>query len=513
VTWEPELAELRRRREIALGMGGPDRIARQHGAGRLTVRERIEELIDPDTFMEIGQLGGRIPAGGEGMFLPDPYVAGLGRIDGRDVAIGGEDFTVRGGSEGSIKSELVERLALQHRIPLVLLHDGAGFNIATLLDNDKVVVPSGNGSRAAIMELLATVPVVAGILGSVAGGPAGSAMMTHWSCMVRGSSELFAAGPPVVKRAIGVDVAKEDLGGSHVHTRISGAVANEAEDELDCLDQIRTYLSYLPSNVFTAPPYLMPGDAPDRCEEALLSIVPRNKKEGYDMRRLVEFVVDDQYFFEIQPYWGSSLVTGFARLNGHPVGILANNPLVKAGAIDHEAAEKQVHFMEVCDQFGLGMIYFVDVPGLMVGPEAERNGVIRKGMRALWMTNSVRVPLLNVNVRRCYGFGGAITSNGSRMTARFAWPSAEFGGIPVEGGIDAAFKRIIESSPDPDTTRKEITARLERLTSPFPVAENIVVEDIIDPRETRPRLIRALESLLPTVEYTQGLRTRPGVRP
>jgi methylmalonyl-CoA decarboxylase subunit alpha len=331
--------------------------------------------------------------------------------------------------------------------------------------------------------------------------------------MVRGSSELFAAGPPVVKRAIGVDVAKEELGGSQIHTRISGAVANEAEDELDCLDQIRTYLSYLPSNVFTPPPYLTPGDAPDRCEEALLSIVPRNKKKGYDMRRLVEFVVDDHYFFEIQPYWGSSLVTGFARLNGHPVGILANNPLVKAGAIDHEAAEKQVHFMEVCDQFGLGMIYFVDVPGLMVGPEAERNGVIRKGMRALWMTNSVRVPLLNVNVRRCYGFGGAITSNGSRMTARFAWPSAEFGGIPVEGGIDAAFKRIIESSPHPETTRNEITARLERLTSPFPVAENIVVEDIIDPRETRPRLIRALESLLPTVEYTQGLRTRPGVRP
>jgi acetyl-CoA carboxylase carboxyltransferase component len=395
----------------------------------------------------------------------------------------------------------------------VLLHDGAGFNIATLLDSDKVVVPSGNRGRETIIELLATVPVVAGILGSVAGGPAGSAMMTHWSCMVRGSSELFAAGPPVVKRSIGLDISKEDLGGSHIHTHISGAVANEADDELDCLNQIRTYLSYLPSNVFTWPPYQSPSDTENRQEEALLSIVPRNKKQGYDMRRLVELVVDDGYLFEIQPYWGASLINGFARLNGHPVGILANNPGIKAGAIDHEAAEKQVHFMEICDQFGLPMIYFVDVPGLMVGPDAERNGVLRRGMRALWMTNSVTVPLLNVNVRRCYGFGGAITSNGSRMTARFAWPSAEFGGIPVEGGIDAAFKRVIESSPDPDEKRKEILAKLERLTSPFPVAENLAVEDVIDPRETRPRLIRALESALPAVEHTQGIRTRPGVRP
>jgi methylmalonyl-CoA decarboxylase subunit alpha len=513
LTWEAELEELRRRRETALGLGGPERIARQHRAGRLTVRERIDSLIDPGSFAEIGQLAGRVPAGGEGVFLPDPFVAGLARIDGRDVAIGGEDFTVRGGSEGSTKPELVERLALQHRIPLVLLHDGAGFNIASLLDSDKVVVPAGNRGRETRIELLATVPVIAAILGSVAGGPAGSAMMTHWSCMVKDSSELFAAGPPVVKRAIGLDIDKAELGGSHIHTRISGAVANEAVTELDCLDQVRTYLSYLPANIFTLPPYQAPSDDPQRREEELLDIVPRNNKQGYDMRRLVELVVDDGYFFEIQPYWGASLIVGFARLNGNPIGILANNPAVKAGAIDHEAAEKQVHFMEICDQFGLPMVYFVDVPGLLVGPEAERNGVVRKGMRALWMTNSVTVPLLNVNVRRCYGFGGAISSNGSRMTARFAWPSAEFGGIPVEGGIDAAFKRVIESAADPEETRKEIVARLERLTSPFPVAENLAVEDIIDPRETRPRLIRALESALPSVQHTQGFRMRPGIRP
>ncbi|MET0147258.1 MAG: carboxyl transferase domain-containing protein [Ilumatobacteraceae bacterium] len=513
MSWQAEVDEIRRRRDVALAMGGEERIARQHGAGKLTVRERIDVLVDPGSFVELGQLAGGVQAGGEGGFLPDPYVAGLAQIDGRDVAVGGEDFTVRGGSETFTKPELLQRLALEHRIPLVLLHDGAGFNIASLLDTDKVVIPSGNKGRETIIELLATVPVVAAILGSVAGGPAGSAMLTHWTCMVKGTSELFAAGPPVVKRAVGIDITKQELGGSHVHTRVSGAVDNEAEDEEDCLDQVRSYLSYLPSNVWSAPPYSEPGDRPDRQEEELLSIVPRDKRQAYDMHRLVRLVVDEDSLFEVQPYWGASLITAFARLDGHVVAVLANNPRVLAGAMDHQAAEKQVRFMEICDQFGIPIVYFVDVPGLMVGPEAEANGVIKKGMRALWMTGSISVPILNVNVRRCYGFGGAVTSNGSRMTARFAWPSAEFGGIPIEGGVDAAFKRVIEAAADPDAKRREIEKRLERLLSPFPVAENLAIEDVIDPRQTRPRLIRALTSVLPSLDLRRGITTRIGTRP
>jgi methylmalonyl-CoA decarboxylase subunit alpha len=513
VSWEPEVEEIRRRREIALGLGGPERVERQHAAGRLTVRERIDKLVDPGTFAEIGQLAGGRPAGGDSDFLPDPFVAGLASIGGRDVAVGGEDFTVRGGSEASIKPELLERLAQQHRIPLVLLHDGAGFNIATLLETDAVMLPAGNHGRETILDLLATVPVVAGIVGSVAGGPAGSAMLSHWTCMVKDTSELFAAGPPVVKRAIGLDITKHELGGSHVHTRVSGAVDNEAEDEEDCLRQISEFLSYMPSNVWSEPPYEQPTDRPDRMAEELLSIVPRNKRHAYRMHQLVRYVVDDGKLFELQPYWGASLITAFARLNGHVVGILANNPMVRAGAIDHMAADKQVRFMELADQFGIPLIYFVDVPGLMVGPAAERNGVIKKGMRALWMTHSISVPLLNVNVRRAYGFGGSITSNGSRMTARFAWPSAEFGGIPIEGGVDAAFKRVIESAEDPDAKRTEIESRLARLLSPFPAAEKLGIEDVIDPRETRPRLIRALESVLPASHLQPGPRSRRGLRP
>jgi acetyl-CoA carboxylase carboxyltransferase component len=513
MTWEPELDELRKRRERALAMGGPQRIERQHNAGRMTIRERILQFVDAGSFTELGQLAGKVHAGGDGTFMPDAYVAGLAQLDGRHIAVGGEDFTIRGGSEGSIKPELLERASRQYRIPIVLLHDGAGFNIATLLDNDKVVVPTGNQNREVIIELLATVPVVAGILGSVAGGPAGSAMLTHWSCMVRDSSELFAAGPPVVKRSIGLEITKQELGGSHVHTRVSGAVENEAESELDCLWQIRRYLSFLPSNVWTATPRREPTDRPDRREEELLSIVPRNSKHGYNMRRLVELVVDDGDFFEIQPYWGASLITGFARLDGHSVAILAHDPLVKAGAMDHQSAEKQVHFMEICDQFHIPVIFFIDVPGLMVGPDAERHAVIKKGMRALWMTCSITVPLINVNVRRSYGFGGASTTNGSRMTARFAWPSAEFGGIPIEGGTDAAFKRVIEAAENPDAKREEIVAQLARLRSPFPAAEHLLIEDVIDPRDTRPRLIRTLEVMLPSLDLQRGIKSRPGIRP
>ena len=250
----------------------------------------------------------------------------------------------------------------------------------------------------------------------------------------------------MVKRSLGLDIDKEQLGGSHVHTRVSGAVDNEAEDEDDCFRQIKTVLSYLPNNVWSDPPYVSPSDRADRREEELLSIVPRNKKAAYSMHRLIRLVVDDGELFEIQPSWGASVITGLARLNGHVIGILASNPNVKAAAMDEQAAEKQARFAEICDQFNIPIVYFVDVPGLMVGPDAEAHGVIRKGMRAFWVMHSISVPLINVTIRRCYGFGGEITGRGPRTTARFAWPSAEFGGIPIEGGVDASFKRIIESS-------------------------------------------------------------------
>jgi acetyl-CoA carboxylase carboxyltransferase component len=514
VTWEPELKEIRDRRENALAMGGPERVARHHSHGKQTIRERIAKLVDPGSFVEYGQLQGGL-AGDDGPFVPSAYVMGLAKIDGREVVVGGEDFTVRGGSEGGdggeTKDSKVTRLAAAHRVPAVFLRDGAGANIGNVKPGARVHAPIFDGRE--VIDLLSMVPVVTGIMGSIAGAPAGFAMMSHWTCMVKGTSHMFAAGPPVVRQSLGLAVDKEQLGGSHVHTHISGAVDNEAVSEEDCLQQIKRVLSYLPSNVWSGPPYKAPNDRPDRREEELLSIVPRESRRGYDMHRLVQLVVDDGEFFEIQPFWASALIVGLARLNGHVVGILANNPLVKAGGMDHESSEKQVHFMEFCDQFHIPIVYFVDVPGLMVGPDAEAHAVIRKGMRAFWVTHSLTVPLLNVFVRRCYGFGGALTSRGPLSTVKLAWPSAEFGAIPIEGGVDASFKRVIEEAPDPDAKRREIIAGLEWVKSPYPIAESGGVDDLIDPRETRPRLIRGLEALLPALDHTRGIRCRPGVRP
>ena len=511
MSWSPEVEDITARRLRALEMGGEERIDRHHNGGKMTIRERIAILADPGSFSELGMLAGSYIGDNDETFLPEPYVAGLARIDGREVMLGGEDFTIRGGSEGSKKPDLVERLAAEYQIPLVLLHDGAGFNIGAMLNSREVSIPTRT-DWGSIVSLLSSVPVVAGIMGSVAGGPAGRAMLSHWSCMVKETSQLFAGGPPVVRRAIGLDVPKEELGGSHIHAHLSGAVDNEADDELDCLNQIRQFLSYMPGNVYAGPPYREPTDSPDRREEALLDIIPRNRKRGYDMRRLLRLIVDDGEFFEMTAGWGGSLITGLARLNGHVVGILANNNQVKAGAVTTEAAEKQVHFMELCDQFHIPLIYFVDVPGLMVGPIAEATGVIRRGMRALWMLNQLTVPIFNVNVRRCYGFGGAVTRRYGR-TISLAWPSAEFGGMPVESGVDAAFSRLIREAPDPEAKRKELEDSLSRLTSPFPVAEVLATEDLIDPRETRPRLIRALEASLPGRDRLLGPTAKRGVRP
>jgi acetyl-CoA carboxylase carboxyltransferase component len=511
MTWHDEVSEIERRRKRALGLGGEDRVRRQHDAGRLTVRERLAALLDRDSFVEIGALAGE---GDDENFVPAGYVAGLGRIDGREVAVGGEDFTVRGGSErdGRTKVHLLVHMANDFKIPLVLLHDGAGGNIENTIRRGYMQIPTWLNAAGEV-GLTATVPVVAGIMGSVAGGPASRAMLSHWSVMPKHSADFFIAGPPVVKRAVGLDITKRELGGSDVQVHVSGTVDNEGDDELDCFRQIREFLSYMPRNVWELPPYREPTDTPDRKEEGLLSIIPRNRRQPYDMRSLIRLVVDDGVMFELKPFYGKCVITCFARLNGHVVGVLANNPMFQGGALDGPGADKQVRFMELCDQFHIPIIYFVDVPGFMVGPDAERSGALRRGMRAFWMTYSITVPLLQVIVRRCYGVGSATTSRTDRMNLRIAWPSAEFGGIPIEGGVDAAFRRVIQEAPDPDAKRAEIEETITKLRSPFLTAEALGVEDVFDPRETRPTLIRLLETAQAVSAYDLGPKSRPGVRP
>lgn len=518
MSWKPELEEIARRTELAGEMGGAERVARARAAGRLTVRERIERLLDPGSFHETGVLAGRAEydeAGRLASFTPSNFVCGRGRIDGRPVVVGGDDFTVRGGAaDGAIGNKMgwAEKAARDLRLPLVRLVDGTGGGgsvrtNATLRRSYVPYIPDFEVS----VELLATVPVVAAALGPVAGLGAARVAAAHYSVMVRGTSQVFVAGPPVVRRALGREVTKEELGGASIQ-RASGAVDDEATSEDEALARLRRVLSYLPSSVWELPPRVDTGDDPERREEALLSLVPRERRRPHDTRRLVELVLDCGSVFEIGRHFGRPLLTALARLDGIPVGVLANDPRQKGGAMDADAAAKMVRFVDLCDTFHLPVVNFVDNPGFEIGVESERRGTIRHGVRALFAVYQASVPWCSVLVRRCFGVAGAGHGAHHRLNLRFAWPSAEWGSLPIEGGVEAAYRRQLEAAPDPDALRAELEERLASLRSPLLTAEAFGVEEIIDPRDTRPLLVewaRRAWQLLPSALGPKTRRLRP----
>ncbi len=520
MSWETEVKELQLRRQKSFQLGGEDRVARHHKEGKLTVRQRVDALVDAGSFQEVGQLTGEATWEG-GKFkniIPAPYVMGLGKIDGRWVAVGGEDFTVRGGSSAGLvrrkggQGGFVEDMAREFRIPLINLIDGTGANVASALKSKFKRLPAKDGYERC-MQLLGMVPVASAVLGATAGGPAGRAVMSHFSVMVRGTSQLFAAGPPVVERALSKKIDKEALGGAQIAVDQAGSIDNAVNSEAEAFAQIRCFLSYLPQNVWEMPPYVATNDPADRREEELLSIVPRNRMKPYEMRRIIELVFDRGSFFEIQPTFGLAAITGLARLNGFPVGIVANNPKVNAGAPDARDSNKMGHFCEVCDQFHIPLVFLVDVPGFMIGPQAEAMGTLRAGMRAMYVGMQATVPRLTVIIRKCYGMAGALNYVNNRLCYRMAWPSAEFGSIPIEGGVAASFKREIEASEDPDRRREEIEAEIRSYESPFRTAEAFAVEDIIDPRETRLRLCTFIEAAQNYLRTELGPTPKNGVRP
>ena len=515
MTWKPELEEIAQRAALARQMGGPERVARARAAGRLTVRERIERLLDPGSFHETGILAGRAEydeAGRLTAFTPSNFVCGRGRIEGRPVVVGADDFTVRGGAaDGAIGNKMgwAEKAARDLRLPLVRLVDGTGGGgsvktNATLRRSYVPYVPDFDVS----VELLATVPVVAAALGPVAGLGAARVAASHFSVMVRGTSQLFVAGPPVVRRALGREVTKEELGGSALQ-RASGAVDNEVASEDEAFAQIRRFLSYLPSSVWERPPRTEPDDDPERREEALLSLVPRERRRPHDARRLVELVVDRGSLFEIGRHFGRPLVTALARLDGIPVGVLANDPRQKGGAMDADAAAKLVRFVDLCDTFHLPIVNFVDNPGFEIGVEAERRGTIRHGVRALFAVYQASVPWCSILVRRCFGVAGAGHGAHHRLNLRYAWPSAEWGSLPIEGGVEAAYRRQLEAAPDPEALRAELEARLASLRSPLLTAEAFGIEEIIDPRETRPLLVEWARRAWEILASGLGPKARP----
>lgn len=498
MTWEPEIEELGRRRAFAERMGGPEGIARQHSQGKLTIRERIAAFADPGSFREFAPLAGQgIYEDGQLVdFRPKGAVEGMCALDGRKVVVTGGDFTSRGGSGGGsgggMGTELsANRRALEWRIPYVRLLDAAGGSVRSFDELGRTYLPDGNVGSAVDVKLLHAVPVVSAVMGSVAGLPAVNACLSHFNLMVKGTSQLFPGGPPVVKAALGYDITKEELGGDQIHVRLSGVVDNLAANEEEAFAIVRRFLSYLPSNVWELPPRVEPTDDPCRREEKLLSIIPRDRRRAYNVHRLIDSIVDQGSFFEIAPLYGRARVTGLARMNGYAVGVMANNPMF-GGSTDVAGGEKVMRLIQLCDTFHLPLISLADEPGFMVGLESEKQGIERAGARLVLVTCESQMPWATVVVGQLYGVAGQCQHRPSGMFRRMAWPSARWGSMHIEGGASAAYRREIENAPDPEAKRAEIEARLQAIASPFRTAE-ATGQEMIDPRDTRPLLCEFVE--------------------
>ena len=516
MSWKDEVAELRRRQQMAKALGGPEGIARQRERGKLTVRERIDALADPGSFRETrGLVGsGTYQDNQLTAFTPKGSVEGTVRIDGRKVVVSAGDFTVRGGSGGSggrgtIGQEYfpIER-ALEWRLPYIRLLDAAGGSVRGFEAIGRTYLPDGNAWGQHDVRMLQVAPVVSAVLGSVAGLPAVEAPLSHFSVMVKDISQLFPGGPPVVKAALGYDITKEELGGDQIHTRISGCVDNLAETEADAFAQIRRWLSYLPSSVHEIAPRGDTSDDPARAEEALLSLMPRERRRVFSTRKLLDLVLDRGSFFEISPLYGRARVTGLARLNGYPVGVMANNPMFQGGSTDVAAGSKVMRLMQLCDTFHLPLISFADEPGFLVGLESEKQGIERAGARLMSMVNLSRMPWCTVVIGRLYGVAGQCQHRPHGMFRRYCWPSANWGSMHISGGTAAAYRREIDNAPDPDAKLREIEARLQALASPFRTAE-VTGQEIIDPRETRALLTEFVEDAQPILREQLGPPAMP----
>src|SRR5205807_111120 len=417
-------------------MGGEEKVARHHDAGKLTVRERIDALVDPGTFHEVGALTGRAEYD-EGQltgFTPANFVMGRARIEGRGVVIGGDDFTVRGGAaDASIFQKQVhaEQMARELRLPIIRLVDGTGGggSVKSLDTMGRTYVPHNPGWEQVVANL-ATVPVVALALGPVAGPGAARVVTSHYSMIVRGTGQLFVAGPPVVAR-LGEQVDKEELGGSHIHAR-NGVIDDEVDSEKDAFERTRRFLSYLPSSVFEEAPRAEADDDPERREEWLIDAVPRNRRHVYRVRPIIEAVVDRGSFLELGRGWGRSAVTGVARVDGWPVAVLASDPYQYGGGWTADASQKVTRFVDFADTFHLPVIHLVDQPGFVIGTAAERAATIRHGARTLAAVYQASVPWCSVILRRVYGVAGAAHQNAARLSVRYAWPSGDWGSLPLE---------------------------------------------------------------------------------
>lgn len=509
--WAEELADLQRRRAFSEGMGGPEALAKFKATGRMNARERIAQLLDAHTFHEVGSLAGKGHYTKDGALDhvdPTNAIVGTGRIEGRKVALHVDDFTIRAGSsEATIADKwiYIERMAHQLRMPLVRLVDSAGGSVKLLMQLGGTKIPEYPSWPA--NELLKTVPVVGVALGACVGQGAIKVLSSHFSVMVREQAQVMAAGPHVVRQAYGQDIDKNDLGGHRVH-RKSALVHNEAESEEDALAQVRKFLSYLPRSVFHTAPVLATSDDPHRVDDWLKDAIPRDRRKIYDPRKILASVLDQDSLFEIGRWQGGSVITALARLNGIPVGVIANDPKVQGGAMTTQAAYKMERHVQLCSLFGLPVVNFVDQPGNQTGLDAEVGGTLLGATRVSHALHECQSPWVSILMRRCFGMAGALHAPkyGEALNLRYAWPSARWGSIPIEGGVMAAHKAEIDAAPDPAAKRAELEAFYLNMTSPFRTAEKFGILDIIDPRETRSILCDWVEDAWELVRTT---RTAP----
>ena len=513
MVWEAEIEELAQRRAFAAQMGGEVGIAEQRRRGKLTVRERIELLADEGSFQEIGQLAGAATYDGNTLthVRPSNMVIGLADIDGRRAVLNAGDFTVRGGaSDASIgnKGGHSQKMARDWRLPYIRLLDATGGSVKTFEQIGRTYIPT-NPVTPGVEDLLCEVPVAAAVLGSVAGLPAVDSCLAHFNVMVKGISQVFPGGPPVVKAALGIDISKEDLGDERSQVHEGGVIDNLADSEAEAFAQIKRFLGYLPSSVWEMPPRVETGDDPERRDEFLLSAIPREKRRVYDAYKILNAVTDRDSFFEITPFYGRSRIVGLARVDGYPVGVMINNPKRLGGSMDVAAGTKVMRFLQLCDTFHLPMIYFADEPGFMVGPEQQRQGIVRAGAKILCTTLRTRMPWISIIIRQLYGVAGQCHDRPSGMFKRVAWPSGHWGSMHISGGVSAAYRRIIAEADDPAAKQAEIEAKLEALASPFRTAEAFNIEDIIDPRETRPMVCDFVRLAQPVLQTQLGPSPTP----
>ena len=485
-----------RRDEIKQG-GGLEKVQKQHAADKLTARERLDLLIDEGTFVELG-IHGRPHFSQRAMDAleapADGVVTGYGKVDGRPCAVAAYDFTVMAGSmgmTGELKVARLRELALTQRIPMIWLLDSAGARVQEAAGS--LFAGTGHLFREEVV-MSGVVPQVAALMGPCAAGTAYIPGLADFVPMVRGKGSMALAGPHLVRAAIGEDVSQEELGGSRVHCRRSGVADLEAADDRECIERIKQYLGYFPAHCEEAPPVVPSDDPVDRGDEELLDVLPDSNRKPYDMYEVIRRIADGGVYFDLKPQWAKTIITCLARFGGRPAGIVANQPRQLGGILDNDSADKAARFINLMNAFGIPLVYLVDVPGFMVGTKVEEQGIIRHGAKMLYATANATVPKITIVLRKAYGAGYYVMCGRAyEPDLIVAWPSAEISVMGPEGAVEIIFRKQVDEADDPDTKRGELIANFRKIIDVYVAAGNDMIDDVIDPRETRSTICRAIE--------------------